>query len=31
VKDIRKMIGKVIWDAREEAKYLKESTELSGE
>jgi hypothetical protein len=24
VKDIRKMIGKMIWDAREEAKYLEE-------
>jgi hypothetical protein len=24
VKDIRKMIGKIIWDAREEAAYLEE-------
>jgi TPR repeat protein len=24
VKDIRKMIGKIIWDARDEAKYVKE-------
>jgi hypothetical protein len=24
VKDIRKMIGKMIWDAREEAAYLEE-------
>jgi hypothetical protein len=25
VKDIRKMIGKMIWDAREEAAYLERS------
>jgi TPR repeat protein len=32
VKDIRKMIGKMIWEAREEAKYLKlEKSLLSSE
>jgi TPR repeat protein len=28
VKDIRKMIGKMIWDMREEAKYVEESQRL---
>jgi hypothetical protein len=30
VKDIRKMIGKMIWDAREEAEYLEEKQSAFG-
>jgi hypothetical protein len=30
VKDIRKMIGKMIWDAREEAAYLEKKQSTQG-
>jgi hypothetical protein len=30
VKDIRKMIGKMIWDAREEAAYLEKKQSPAG-